>query len=77
MLGRPRVYALSTSLFARGHVLLTIDPRYLCSHYAHLSIRVFVHIVHSPIRSPMFTFAHFIRTLFTSLLAFAHSCSLS
>ena len=35
VLGRPRVYALSTSLFARDHVLPTIDPRYLCSHYAH------------------------------------------
>ena len=74
VLGRPRVYALSTSLFARDHVLPTIDPRYLCSHYAHLSIHLFVHLVHSPIRSTMFTFTHFMRTLFTSLLAFAHFC---
>ena len=72
VLGRPRVYALSTSLFARDHVLPTIDPRYLCSHYAHLSIHVFVCIGHSS----LFTFAHFIRTLFTSLLAFAHFCLL-
>ena len=70
MLGRPRVYALSTSLFARVHVLPTIDPRYLCSHYAHQLLHSSLTLC-SHLWSTLFTFVH----IFTHCSPFSSLCA--
>ena len=85
VLGRPRVYALSTSLLARDHVLPTIDPRYLYpTHYAHLSIHLYGQLCSHLFSSfalcphlcwPLPTFVRFLEILFKCLANLCASAS--